>query len=48
MRVAYRESIGGSSEMELCLDKSIGGVSMYAKLKLRVESTLDDHDMAQI
>ena len=48
MRVAYRESISESHEVELCLDKVIGGASMYAKLKIRIESTLEDYDMAEI
>lgn len=34
MRVAYRESVGESQELELVLDKVIGGSSMYAKLKI--------------
>ena len=45
MRVAYRESVGSTQELELEFDKVIGGSSMYAKLKLRVESTLEDYDM---
>lgn len=48
MRVAYRESVGSSQELELEFDKVIGGSSMYAKLKLKVESTLEDYDMTQI
>jgi translation elongation factor EF-G len=45
MRVAYRESVGITQDLELVLDKVIGGSSLYAKLKLRIESTLDDYDM---
>jgi translation elongation factor EF-G len=48
MRVAYRESVGETHELELVLDKVIGGASMYAKVKLRVESTLEDYDMTEI
>jgi len=48
MRVAYRESVGSSQELELEFDKVIGGSSMYAKLKLKVESTLEDYDMTHI
>ena len=48
MRVAYRESIGSSPELEICLDKLIGGSSMYAKLLIRLESTLEDYDMTDI
>ncbi len=48
MRVAYRESIGSSQELEICLDKIIGGSSMYAKLLIRLESTLEDYDMTEI
>jgi elongation factor G len=45
MRVAYRESVGKSVQGELVLDKQIGGQNMYAKIKLEIESTLDDYDM---
>ena len=45
MRVAYRESVGSTQDLELVLDKVIGGSSLYAKLKLRIESTMDDYDM---
>lgn len=48
MRVAYRESVGDNLELELELDKVIGGSSMYARLKLRIESTLEDYDMSEI
>lgn len=48
MRVAYRESVGENLELELELDKVIGGASMYAKLKLRIESTLEDYDITDI
>ena len=45
MRVAYRESIGETTELEVELDKVVGKQSMYCKLKLQVESTLDEHDI---
>lgn len=48
MRVAYRESIGQDNEMELELDKKIGSSSMYAKLKIRLESTLEDVDITEL
>ena len=32
MRVAYRESIGQDKDIELVLDKQIGGQSVYIKL----------------
>lgn len=48
MRVAYRESISKTNELELCLDKVIGGSSLYAKLKIRIESTLEDYDIADL
>lgn len=48
MRVAYRESVGKSVQGELVLDKQIGGQNMYAKIKLEIESTLDDYDMQDI
>ena len=48
MRVAYRESVAGSQEIEICLDKAIGGSHMFAKLKLSIESTLEDYDMNEI
>ena len=48
MRVAYRESIGQDRELELVLDKKIGSQSMYAKLKIRIESTLDDYDVSEM
>lgn len=48
MRVAYRESVGEPCEVELELDKLIGKQSNYCKLKLLVESTLDEHDMSEI
>lgn len=48
MRVAYRESVSQSHELELELDKSIGGSSLYAKLCLRIESTIEEYDMAAI
>lgn len=48
MRVAYRESVGQDLELELELDKKIGASSMYAKLKIRIESTLEDHDITDM
>ena len=48
MRVAYRESIGQDNELELELDKKIGGHSLYAKLKIRLESTLEDVDVTEL
>ena len=48
MRVAYRESVGGSVDMEIELDKVIDKVSLYAKLKLRLESTLEDFDITEL
>lgn len=48
MRVAYRESIGQDKEIELVLDKQIGGQSVYIKIKMRIESTLEDYDMTEI
>lgn len=48
MRVAYRESVGKAHELELTLDKQVGGSSMYAKLVIRIESTLEEYDMSEI
>lgn len=48
MRVAYRESIGADNEMELVLDKKIGAQNLFAKLKIRLESTLEDFDITTI
>ena len=48
MRVAYRESIGKTHDLELTLDKQVGGSSMYAKLAVRIESTLEEYDMSEI
>mmetsp|Transcript_15432 Transcript_15432/g.19471 ORF Transcript_15432/g.19471 Transcript_15432/m.19471 type:complete len:91 (+) Transcript_15432:247-519(+) len=48
MKVAYRESVGQERELELELDKKIGSQSMYAKLKIRIESTLEDFDMTEM
>ena len=48
MRVAYRESIGKAHDLELTLDKQVGGSSMYAKLVIRIESTLEEYDMSEI
>ena len=46
MRVAYRESIGQDNELELVLDKKIGTQNLFAKLKIRLESTLEDVDIS--
>lgn len=48
MRVAYRESVSESSQLEVVLDKKIGSSSMYAKLLIQIESTLDDYDITEI
>lgn len=48
MRVAYRESISSNQQLELCLEKVIGGSSLYAKLLIQLESTLDDYDMTDL
>jgi hypothetical protein len=48
MRVAYRESVGCTHELELTVDKQVGGSSMYANLIIRIESTIEDYDMSEI
>ena len=48
MRVAYRESVGKTNDLEVTLDKQVGGSSMYAKLLIRIESTLEEYDMSEI
>ena len=48
MRVAYRESIGEGVDMELELEKVIDKESMYAKIKLRLESTLEEFDVTEL
>lgn len=48
MRVAYRESVGKKVEAELVLEKLINGQNMYAKVKMQVETTLDDFDVQLI
>lgn len=48
MRVAYRESISESGEQEIELQKTIGGAHMYCKLLIRVESTIEEIDAAEI
>lgn len=48
MRVAYRECLSGSSEKEVEFEKTIGGAHMYCKLKLAVETLIDDVDMSEI
>jgi len=48
MRVAYRESVGKTAEAELVLEKLINGQNMYAKVRMQVETTLDDFDVQLI
>ncbi len=48
MRVAYRESVGKTVDGELMLEKQINGQNMYAKIRLQIETTLDDFDVQQI
>lgn len=48
MRVAYRESVVESAEDEIELEKTIGGAHMYCKLRIRIESSLDEVDMTEI
>ena len=48
MKVAYRESIGETVELELELDKVVDKESLYAKVKLGLESTLEEFDVAEI
>ena len=48
MRVAYRESVGSSIEKEIELDKVIDKISLYGKIKLRLESTLEEFDVADM
>ena len=48
MRVAYRESVGDSVQLELELDKVVDRESLYAKIKLGLESTLEEFDVAEI
>lgn len=48
MRVAYRESVGETNQMELVMDKTIGGAHMYAKLLIEIESTIDEVDFTEI
>lgn len=48
MRVAYRESVGQSNEKEVEVSKTIGGAHMYCKLKISVESTIDEVDMSEV
>ena len=48
MRVAFRESIADSCEKELTFEKTIGGAHLYAKLRISVESTLDEIDMTEL
>lgn len=48
MRVAYRESVGESREVELKLEKAVGGHSLFINLKMRIESTLEEIDVTQL
>jgi len=48
MKVAYRESVSKTTELELVLDKKIGAHSLYASLKMRIESTLEEHDIIEM
>lgn len=48
MRVAYREAIGQNKETELVLEKKIGSQSLFAKLKIRIESTLEEVNITEI
>ena len=48
MRVAYRESIGASQEKEVEFEKTIGGAHMYCKLRIAVESMIEDVDMSEV
>ena len=48
MKVAYRESVGETVELELELEKVIDKESLYAKIKLGLESTLMEFDVAEI
>ena len=48
MRVAYRESIGSSQEKEVEFEKTIGGAHMYCKLRIAVESMIEDVDMSEV
>jgi len=48
MRVAYRESVGQTKEIELRLEKQIGGQSLFVQLKMSIESTLEDFDPTEL
>ena len=48
MRVAYRESIASSHEKEVEFEKVIGGAHMYCKLKIAVESMIDEVDVPEL
>ena len=48
MRVAYRESIFTQGVKEMTFEKTIGGAHMYAKLKISVESMIDEIDVAEM
>lgn len=40
--------MGKTHELEFVLDKQVGGASMYAKLVIRIESTIEEYDMSEI
>lgn len=48
MRVAYRESVTVSNQDSLVLEKTIGGAHMYASIKIGIESTIEEFDMAEL
>lgn len=48
MRVAYRESVGQPHEVELKLEKAVGGSSLFVSLKMSIESTLEEIDATQL
>jgi hypothetical protein len=48
MRVAYRESVGEPREIDLKLEKAVGGHSLFISLKMRIESTLEEIDATQL
>lgn len=48
MRVAYRETVGSPVESELELEKAISGQNMYAKIKMRLSTSIDEVDVAEM
>ena len=48
MRVAYRESVTVSNQDTLELEKTIGGAHMYANMKIKIESTIEELDVAEL